>query len=39
LNQIKPFGKNVLNKIIVVKENWRDAKDIPLRNFACKWYA
>lgn len=35
----KTFGKNVLNKIIVTKDTWRDAKDIPLRNFACKWYA
>lgn len=33
-NQIKPFGKNVLNKIIVIKDTWRDAKDILLRNFA-----
>lgn len=33
-NQIKPFGKNVLNKIIVIKDTWRDAKDILLRIFA-----
>jgi hypothetical protein len=31
---MKPFGKNVLNKIIVIKDTWRDAKDIFLRNFA-----
>jgi hypothetical protein len=38
-NQIKPFGKNVLNKIIVIKDTWKHAKDILLRNFAYKQYA